>query len=105
MIKIMAVSALLLSSSAAFADPAKVAVSYKGIDLSTSRGVAMLDRRIARAADSVCGTSDVDIRDLTRYQAAQACRAKVVADAAPQRYAAIQGKRSGAVTLAAAPTD
>lgn len=73
--------ALLVAAVAApaTASPRSIAVSYADLDLSRPAGVAALDRRLARAADAVCGP--VDARDLRAMSAARACRTAALSSA------------------------
>ena len=81
-----ALGALLIvgASGTAYADdPADAAptvkVSYG--DLASAQGNSMLYARIVSAARQVCNSQDVDIRDLQRFSAAQACEANAIAQA------------------------
>lgn len=47
-------AALAIVPAAAIAAPQSVEVKYDDLDLSTSKGQAQLDKRIERAAKSVC---------------------------------------------------
>ena len=64
-----------------------VRVSYADLNLTTSLDQNRLERRIAFAANVVCGTSDP--RDLNYVRAVGECRTETVADAQPQLRAAI----------------
>jgi UrcA family protein len=55
------------------AEPARVAVAYGDLDLSSAVGASQLDARIRRAAEDVCGRPDVG----TSIEVA-ACRQKAV---------------------------
>jgi UrcA family protein len=83
-----ALGALLIvgASGAAYADdPADAAptvkVSYGDLNLASAQGNSMLYARIVSAARQVCNSQDVDIRDLQRFSAAQACEANAIAQA------------------------
>jgi UrcA family protein len=83
-----ATAAAMTASAPAFAsETATAAVSIAKLDLTSDRGRAQLDRRIARAAEDLCGRPDR--RDLTLSVAADECMADVLASARPQREAAI----------------
>jgi UrcA family protein len=72
-----------VAGTAASAQEAPTAiVSYAGLDLSSTAGLAALNRRISVAARRICG--EADIRDLQRQAAVDACRTTAVRSAAPQ---------------------
>jgi UrcA family protein len=87
---------LIASAAAAFTAPAfaapppegSIAVRYADLNLASEEGTAVLDGRIQRAADRLCGR-DFNIRDLTTLAAANACRKKAVAGTATQVAEAI----------------
>ena len=92
---VLAPSALASSAQAqtfAMVDPAltetqMLDVRYDDLNLASARGVATLDRRIARAADTVCGTAD--IRDLNGSRMVKACKASAILGAGDARRLAI----------------
>ena len=49
----------IVATAAAAEAPASVNVKYSDLDLSTAAGQAQLERRIDKAARSVCGVDDV----------------------------------------------
>jgi UrcA family protein len=57
-------------------------VSYAELNLNSRSGMAMLDRRIQRAAKTLC--VDERVRDLARASAGRACFAEAIASAQPQ---------------------
>lgn len=71
-------SAALAGGSYA-ADAPQVHVNYADINLRTPAGAAVLNRRIAHAAEQVCGFSGD--RDLARRAQFNACKTRAVADA------------------------
>jgi UrcA family protein len=86
-------SMLTASATPALAQTAPAAnqlvVSYADLDLSTDRGVRVLDRRLRVAAETVCGpTSDADLEGKND---ARSCRAEALAEARAQRDVAIAG--------------
>ena len=86
----------LALAGAANAEPAevtKVVVRYADLDLSTSKGTAELDRRIAHAAHRICDVSGV--RSLTERDRAEVCRVKVIGDSAAQESAAVAAAQTG----------
>ena len=80
----LALFATALPLAPLHAEPAnRVAVTYADLNLASASGVAVLDRRIARALDTVCS-------DYTLFQRAfRECRARAAALVVPQRDAAI----------------
>ena len=67
--------------------PEGIEVSYADLNLASTAGRQVLDRRIAGAAEQLCGKfSPVD---LSFAEAVQACRAETIALTQPQRNAAI----------------
>jgi UrcA family protein len=77
-----------LAAAPAVAQPVEtVLVSYADLDLASQIGRQRLDRRIAYAAEQVCGGySPVELRWAA---AVRACQFETIADVAPQRDAAI----------------
>jgi len=83
-----ALGALLIvgASGATYAaEPADAApaitVSYGDLNLASAQGTSVLYARIVSAARQVCNSQDVDIRDLQRFRAAQACEANAITQA------------------------
>lgn len=72
----------LVAATPAFAEPVSVVVPYADLDLTKDAGRKVLDARIARAANTICGP--VNLRDLARLAARRACIAEARASAAPQ---------------------
>ncbi len=85
--------ALALSAAPALAQPDSAArqlvVSYADLDLSTERGVRVLDRRLRAAADTACGPTSVF--DPEGRNDVQQCRTETLAQARAQRDQAIAG--------------
>ena len=82
-------------ASPASAETSKAEVRYADLDLSTDAGRAALDKRIVRAADTVCGPFD----RASAFQAMR-CRSKAIADARSQAQVA-SAKAGNGVELAA----
>ena len=76
--------------------PETVAVSYADLNLANRAGRAVLDQRIADAAESLCG--DFDRRELGRAAAGRECIGATLAAVQPQVDAAI-GYRTGTVQV------
>ena len=74
-----------------------IRVSYADLNLVESFGQNQLERRIAYAAETVCGTADP--RDLIFVRAVTDCRDGTVADARPAYEAAVASARDGTVTV------
>lgn len=98
-------STVLLTSvgaALAFAAPApaqmmekfSTEVGYSDLNLTTSAGVAQLQRRISNAARHSCG-GRVDSRNVKAFQAAEKCRRGVIASAAPKVELAVAKARAG----------
>lgn len=81
------------------ADAASRTVAYADLDLSTTAGAAILDRRIEDAVRRVCGSAD--LRELARHAAVAGCRREARARIEPARAAAVARARS-ALRLASA---
>lgn len=69
------------------APPVRIVVSTGGLDLASAAGQDRLDRRIARAADTACGTASSV--DLVGQRRVRVCRSEAVRAALPQRDAAL----------------
>lgn len=82
------------------AAPASVAVSYADLDLSRPAGVAVLDRRLARAADAVCGVPDA--RDLRAAIATRACRTAALTAANAELKPVLAARQTAAYAQAGA---
>ena len=77
-----------LAAAPAFARvPDGILVSYGDLNLASAVGRNILDRRIAKAAEQLCGTFSP--LELTLNAAAEACRAETIALTEEQRNAAI----------------
>jgi UrcA family protein len=87
----LAAAALALSGSPAFAqDSRELVVSYSDLDLSTPRGLQILDRRLRAAAAEACGP--VSDSDLEGKNDARTCRVETLSIARAQRDIAIAGR-------------
>lgn len=72
----------------AFAMPDNtIAVSYADLDLTAESGRDLLDRRIANAAEQLCGWYQPN--ELTWAAAVRACQSETIALTQPQRDAAV----------------
>ncbi|MGH6786094.1 MAG: UrcA family protein [Novosphingobium sp.] len=90
--------ALVPVTAEATAQGVQVKVSYADLDLSSSDGKAVLDRRLDRAVSMVCGKgSNATVRE---QAASRRCRRIATAEIAPQRQLAINTK--GGVIVASA---
>ncbi|HEV7444952.1 MAG TPA: UrcA family protein [Steroidobacteraceae bacterium] len=72
-------------------------VKYEDLNVSNPQGAATLYRRIAKAADDVCGSYHVDSRNLESKASLNACIHKAIADAVtkvgqPQLFAIYNSK-------------
>lgn len=100
-----AASALALMTTAAPAlagtsgDVVKVFVGHADLDLASERDVATLDRRLRKAARTICG---FNANDIARRIDAQACQSRTLASASDSRRAAIAAAASGAPRTAMA---
>lgn len=72
----------LAFAAPALAQPVSIAVPYGDLDLTRDAGRKVLDARITRAANRICGTGGA--RELVRIAAHKACIAEARASAAPQ---------------------
>ncbi len=71
-----------------WSEPKAIAVSFAGLDLSSTEGQKMLDRRIRSALNQVCGRDDS--RELGLSSAIRRCRRDAMAGTRPQVQIAIQ---------------
>ena len=90
-------TALVTPTVGQAAEAISVRVSYADLNLATGFGQNKLERRIAFAARSVCGTADP--RDLNFVRAVSDCRDGTIADAQPAYEAAVASARHGMVTV------
>lgn len=65
-------------------EPARITIDTVGIDLATPAGQQMLDRRIVRAVQAVCGSAGPQTGTRVQSQAVRACIAKARAEAKQQ---------------------
>ncbi len=98
----VAAAAAAIGSTAAAISPALasesgILVPHDDLNLGSEAGLAALDRRIARAARSVCGSAY--ILELRFAADVAACRADVVARAQEQRDTLIGGQRYAALRV------
>jgi UrcA family protein len=91
--------ALAIAAPAA-AETASIAVPYGDLDLTKDSGRKVLDTRIARAANRLCGT--IGARDLVRLAAHKACVAEARASAAPQVELALNAANARRVAVLSA---
>ena len=77
-----------LGMAAASANAASVRIDTSRYDLSTARGVKMLNRRIAGAVEQVCGS--YANASPTEADEIHACRVQVLADVSPRILAMTQ---------------
>ena len=92
--------ALLLSAATpaiAQEAPGGVRIATADINLSTTEGVAQLDRRIARAIDRVC--PETRGRELNSFHTLHACRTAVMRSVAAQRQHLLES-RTGTLSVA-----
>lgn len=103
LLTLLAVSAATLTGSPAQAEPARtprtLAVNTAGLDLSSERGVRILDLRILHAASALCGTPSLsDPRG--RIKLAE-CRSEAQLAAAAQREQILAAAERRGVRIAA----
>ena len=83
-----ALAACTAVATPALAQPApSIAVSYADLDLTDNSSRVTLDRRIANAAEQLCGWYQPT--DLTLGHAVRVCQSATIALAQPQRDAAV----------------
>lgn len=81
----------LLSPIPAMAETVSVPVRYSDLDLSSVDGQRALDRRIAFASRTICGSAELE-REIARKARVKKCVAEVRKSAEPSRLAAIATK-------------
>jgi UrcA family protein len=79
------------------AEKTSARVSYADLNLATDQGKSTLDRRVAFAADALCGVGKWKNLGLTEQAAA--CSSDTIASAQPAVNAAIAAARRGSVTV------
>lgn len=79
------------------AETDSVRVSYADLNLTSDFGQGKLQRRIAFAAQVVCGPADH--RDVPFIQKVTECRRGTIADAQPAYLAAVASARHGTVEI------
>jgi UrcA family protein len=70
-----------VSTAADNSDAPQAVVKFADLNISTQQGAAALYGRIAAAADKVCNSYSVDIRDLVAQTRLNVCVHKAIADA------------------------
>jgi UrcA family protein len=93
MIKFLALALLAAAATPAIATetPRSVIVRTGDLDLAKAADIATLDRRLNKAAHSVCDTAG--IRGAFEARAEAACRKQALADAQPNRDAMVASAR------------
>lgn len=95
-----AATALVLPTVSRADEPISVRVSYADLNLAAAPGQQVLQRRIAIAANLVCGPSDPV--NLEFIIAVAECRSETIADVQPAFDAAVASARHPSVTVGAA---
>jgi UrcA family protein len=88
-------AALAIVPTTAFAGPTSAAVTYSDLDLSTPQGMAKLDKRIERAAKSVCSRHEVITGSITSTTTDQKCYQDALAKLKDQVAALTERKQQG----------
>jgi UrcA family protein len=97
----LAASALVVPTAGLAQETESVRVSYADLNLATDLGQSVLERRIGRAAQAVCGVADN--RVLKEWAFMKDCRNGAIAGAQPAFQAAVAAaKRHPSVTVAEA---
>ncbi len=89
---------LAFTATPAFADTDALRtqeVSFAGIDLETAEGQRMLEQRIERAAQEVCGYDELAVGTRIRSSSARDCMTKARASAKRQVATIIEDQRRG----------
>lgn len=94
---LLTASALVVPTVSQAASPNSVRVSYADLNLASQPGAAVLEKRIALAAHSVCEIEDS--RELGLALATNQCRAGAIASAQPAFHAALSAARNPSVTV------
>jgi UrcA family protein len=94
----VALAATLITALPTMAQERAVEVRHADLDLTSATGRSALDRRVARAADRICGA--VDIRDTRMMSAKRRCVAGTVRAARPAIELAQRNAMTGGVRLA-----
>ena len=90
-------SALIVPTVTQAAQTNTVLVSYADLNLASAGGANILEKRIFRAARTVCEIEDS--RELALAQATQFCRDLAISDAQPAFTAALLAARNPSVTV------
>jgi len=100
MIRIITSAALAFAAvagtSASAQDVPTALVSYADLNVSSTAGVAALNRRISAAASRICGTAD--IRDLQGTAAVHTCRTTAIRSTVSQIAAVTNPAQNFALT-------
>jgi len=86
----------LTMSTVAFAETESTGVRFSDLDLATTAGQQQLDRRIDRAARSVCGIEDATTGTRIASRSAQKCYEQALRATRTQVAKAIEAKQAGA---------
>jgi UrcA family protein len=90
-------TSLLMPSVSQAAEVDSVRISYADLNLASELGRNSLQRRIALAAEVVCGPADH--RDVSFSQRVRQCRQDTIADAQPAYLTAINATRHRVVEV------
>jgi UrcA family protein len=98
MLRRIALLALILASAPAPARPPAGSVRYSDLDLATPAGIAMLDRRIDRAVERLCGAAYPT--DLDAQAQIAGCRSETMKSVSSSRAILLaHAGGSGAIAL------
>ena len=98
----LAVAAVSPAAAAPLDASHQLEVATRDLDLTDTRDVARLNRRVAIAARQICGTYEA--RTLPSAAIAKACVTEAVADASPKVDLAVAQARSGNALASASPS-
>jgi UrcA family protein len=98
---VLAAGAFVAPTVSQAAEVPSARVSYVDLNLASDLGQQSLQRRIFRAAESVCEVG-LTRREVKFTLLATGCRDGAIADAQPQFEAAVNAARRGTVTVGAA---
>ncbi|HKD54872.1 MAG TPA: UrcA family protein [Steroidobacteraceae bacterium] len=90
------VGATATTHAATPADPPAIKVAYGDLNLQSAPGTEALYARIVSAAREVCGSREVDIRDLGALARAQACESRAISQAVRDVHSPALAALSGA---------
>jgi len=77
-------AAALIASTPGFAQERSVSVAVSDLDLSGPSGQAQLEKRIMRAARSVCTSGTRSARSASNHSVSKQCEAQAIANAEPK---------------------